>query len=325
MIPIFSLILAATSALVIWRHLQRQRKKEARRKRERWSIGIFEGHNPVTLVPPQEIINPVLKPEDVTDVEARFIADPFLIKHNTEYWLFFEVMNSRTNKGEIGCARSRDIKTWNYHGIALRERFHLSYPCVFEFEGGIYMIPESAKSNAVRLYKATAFPGEWRYETSLIRGNRHSTPLLDPSIFRHEGNWYLFTHARKTRSLHLFTSPSLTGKWKEHPKSPVLKGCSHFARPGGRVVYDAPYLYRFAQDGVPRYGSKAWGFMITELTPATYHEEQLPGEPVVKAGNEPWNNAGMHTVDPHRMENGRWIAAVDGMENINKQQKQPAA
>jgi hypothetical protein len=310
---IIALILTASAALFIRHRLQRKKKKEARRKQERWSIGLYEGADPVTLIPMKEIVNPILKPD--TDINARFIADPFMIMHNGEYWLFFEVMNSRRNKGEIGCARSFDLKKWNYHGIILRERFHLSYPSVFEHEGKIYMVPECAKSNAVRLYRANTFPGDWQHETSLIKGNRHRLPLLDPSIFYHEGLWYLFTYRRKTQNLHLFTSPSLTGEWKEHPKSPVVNGSPHFARPGGRIVKGCNQIYRFAQDGIPHYGSKVWAFRITELSENAYLEEQVPDRPVIQAGNEEWNNSGMHTVDAHQQETGRLIAFVDGLEH----------
>jgi hypothetical protein len=269
----------------------------------------------VTLAPASGIKNPILTARDVKDVEARFVADPFMIRQDGQFHLFFEVLNNPRNTGEIGYARSADLKTWQYMGIVLKERFHLSYPYVFEHDGEIYMIPECAKSNAVRLYRATAFPSRWEYETSLIKGRKRHDPLLDPSIVRHNGHWYLFSYARKMNNLHLFTAPNLKGPWKEHPASPVVKASQSFARPGGRVVSHEDALYRYAQDGLPRYGSKAWAFRITELTPQSYREEKCPNGPVVAEGRDPWCNAGMHTVDAHKMENGRWIAFVDGLED----------
>ncbi|NTW51418.1 MAG: hypothetical protein HGB22_02330 [Chlorobiaceae bacterium] len=308
-------VLSIAGGLLARYRIKRNRAKRLRRNSEIWSIGLYEGPDPVTLAPAADIVNPILTAADVTDIKARFIADPFMITRNGEFHLFFEALNEKRNAGEIGFAKSRDLKTWHYGSIVLKERFHLSYPYVFEHEGEIYMIPECAKSNAVRLYRATSFPSQWRYETSLIKGRKRHSPLFDPSIVRHNGHWYLFSYARKLNNLHLFTSAELKGPWKEHPASPVVKGSPSFARPGGRVVSHEGHLYRFAQDGIPRYGSKAWAFMITELTPDNYHEEPCPGGPVIAEGRENWHNAGMHTVDAHRMEDGRWIAFVDGLKD----------
>lgn len=295
--------------------LKRIRRKQQRQENETWSIGLYEGPDPVTLSPAAGITNPILTARDVTDADARFVADPFMVEENGTWHLFFELLNKKGNKGEIGHAESRDLIHWTYTGIVLSERFHLSYPYVFAHEGAFYMIPECAKSKSVRLYRADSFPEGWKPVATILKGNKQDVPLLDPSVVRHNGSWYLFSYMRKVNNLHIFVSESLEGPWKEHPKSPVVRGSDHFARPGGRVVHEGDVLYRYAQDGVPRYGSKAWGFRITELTPTTYREEPVSNEPVIKAGNENWNNRGMHTVDPHRMADGRWIAFVDGLEH----------
>ncbi|HWR01701.1 MAG TPA: hypothetical protein VN371_07520 [Chlorobaculum sp.] len=310
-----TILFGLASALFTLHRLQRNKAKKLRRNSELWSIGLYEGPDPVTLAPAAGIINPIFSARDVTDIKARFVADPFMISHKAQFYVFFEALNEKRNSGEIGFAKSSDLKTWHYGSIVLKEKFHLSYPYVFEHDGEIYMIPECAKSNAVRLYRAISFPSQWRYETSLVKGKKRYSPLFDPSIVRHNGHWYLFSYARKMNNLHLFTSADLKGPWKEHPASPIVSSSPSFARPGGRVVHYEECLYRYAQDGVPRYGSKAWAFRITELTPESYTEEPCPNGPVVEEGRESWRNAGMHTVDAHRMADGRWIAFVDGLED----------
>jgi hemin uptake protein HemP len=316
LVAIVSTLIAGLALWLLIRHrLRRTRAKQLRRNSEIWSIGLYAGPDPVTLAPHPDIANPILTAKEVTDIPARFVADPFMIRQNGEFFLFFEVLNEKRNSGEIGFARSRDLKKWRYGGIVLRERFHLSYPYVFEHDGRVYMIPECAKSNAVRLYRATSFPEKWEYLSSIITGRKRYSPLFDPSIVRHNGQWYLFSYARKLNNLHLFTASDLTGKWTEHPASPVVTESQSFARPGGRIVSHEGNLYRYAQDGLPRYGSKAWAFRITELTPRSYREEPCTSGPVIAEGPEPWHNAGMHTVDAHQMENGSWIAIVDGLED----------
>jgi hypothetical protein len=314
-LTIIAISLLAGLGLLVNHRFKRWRQKQQRQQNDIWSIGLYEGPDPVTLTPASGIRNPILTASDVTDVPARFVADPFMITHDGKHHLFFELLNIKRQTGEIGHAVSNDLKTWRYTRVVLRERFHLSYPYVFEHDGEIYMIPECAKSKSIRLYRATSFPGGWTQVATILKGTKRQVPLLDPSVVFHNGHWYLFSYMRKVNNLHLYVSDSLTGPWKEHPKSPVYRNSDHFARPGGRVVRDDAMLYRFAQDGQPYYGSKAWGFRITELTPTTYREETVSDAPVIQAGKERWNNKGMHTVDAHRMADNRWIALVDGLEN----------
>ncbi len=315
---IASLILAATLVAVISYRIKRNKAKRLRRDSEIWSIGLYEGSSPITLWPAAGIRNPILTAGEVTDVPARFVADPFMVTVDGEHHLFFELLNTRRKKGEIGHAVSSDLKTWRYTNVVLRERFHLSYPYVFEHEGEMYMIPECAKSKSIRLYKAAAFPQDWRPIAPLLRGTKHEVPLLDPSIVFHDGHWYLFSYRRKVNNLHLHVADALTGPWTEHPKSPIYRNSDNYARPGGRVIKDGAVLYRYAQDGQPHYGSKTWAFRITKLTPTDYREEPVSDTPVVGSGPEAWRNAGMHTVDAHKLDDGRWIALVDGLEDKRK-------
>lgn len=314
---IIAISLLVGLGLLVKYRIERWRQKQRRQQNDVWSIGLYEGPDPVTLAPAPGISNPILTAQDVTDAPARFVADPFMIERDGQFHLFFELLNTKRKMGEIGHAISDDLKTWRYSRVVLRERFHLSSPYVFEHDGEIYMIPECAKSKSIRLYKAASFPDDWRPIVTLLSGDKREVPLLDPSVVFHDGHWYLFSYMRKVNNLHLHVADSLTGPWREHPASPVVRNSDHFARPGGRVVKSAAVLYRFAQDGRPRYGSKAWGFRITELTPTSYREEPVSDTPVVQAGTEGWNNEGMHTVDPHRMPDGRWIALVDGLRNGN--------
>ena len=68
-----------------------------------------------------------------------------MVRMKDVWYLFFEVMNSKSGKGEIGLAISKDCRAWTYQNIVLKEEFHLSYPYVFESDGDYYMIPESCE------------------------------------------------------------------------------------------------------------------------------------------------------------------------------------
>lgn len=279
--------------------------------RHEWAIGIYGGPTPIDLEPLPGVANPVLTRRDVHDRDAQFVADPFLLRYADSWYLFFEVLNRRTGRGEIGVATSADGAGWQYQGIVLAEDFHLSYPYVFAWRGSVYMVPESYQAGAVRLYEARRFPWQWRYVKCLVRG-----PMLaDPSPFCHDGRWWLFVESDvrfNNDTLRLFGAPDIRGPWWEHPLSPVRTGDARLARPAGRVVADGIGLLRFAQDCEGVYGKAVRALRITELTARAYREELVRDAPILGPGPERWNRGGMHHVDPHRLGDGRWLASVDG-------------
>lgn len=274
-----------------------------------WSIGIYTGQSPFNLTSALRIANPVLTFESVTDVPAEFVADPFMIPVAGVWYMFFEVLNRQTNKGEIGLATSSDGLAWNYRQIVLTEPFHLSYPYVFECRGDFYMVPETLEANKVSLYKSTSFPTDWSYVGELVHGR-----CADPSIFHFNQLWWMF--ACSTPYLHdtlrLYFAPELTGPWTEHPNSPIVAGNKVCARPAGRVVVLDDKIVRFSQDCVPEYGTRVRAFEISQLTTTRYLEAEHQRSPVLTASSDRWNGMRMHHIDPHFKSDGEWIACVDG-------------
>jgi len=276
-----------------------------------WSIGIFRGTSPLEITDAADVRNPVLTAASVMDVTASFVADPFMLRGPDGWHMFFEVMNWRSNKGEIGWASSADGVNWTYGQIVLSEPFHLSYPYVFQWGGTYFMVPESYQANSIRLYEAVSFPTQWRFVKSLIEGPY----LADTTLFCHRGKWWFFTDTSaemKNDTLRLFFADALMGTWREHPQSPVLQGNSRDARPGGRVTLIDGRLFRFGQSSEPFYGTDVRAFEIVELSPTTYREIAWPANPVLRPGGKGWNACGMHHLDAHALENGQWLASVDG-------------
>jgi hypothetical protein len=286
--------------------------KYIREKKVIWSIGIYTGKTPFDLSSPANLRNPVLSASDVTDVPAKFVADPFMIKHNELWYMFFEVGNRRTKKGEIGLSISSDGLKWTYKHIVLSEPFHLSYPYVFEFENSYYMIPEASRTNSIRLYKANSFPYEWRCVNTLLERQA----FTDPSIVHFNGKWWLFTYTNINRNLNLYYADELYGPWIDHPKSPIVKEDATKARPGGRIIIVDNNIIRFAQDCHSTYGNQVRAFKITVLTTNLFCETEITKGPILKGGSFNWNQTGMHTIDAHHVDNGKWIACVDGRKDV---------
>ena len=95
-----------------------------------WSISIYEGTNFLNLKPTSVLKNPVISRRDVTDAVAVFVADPFMVRVQDNWLMFFEVFNQKQNKGQIAFARSKDGYNWNYQHIILSEDFHLLSLCI---------------------------------------------------------------------------------------------------------------------------------------------------------------------------------------------------
>jgi len=290
-------------------HFWRSRAVPAEEKKVVWSIGIYKGKSPFDLISPNNVHNPVLTAKDVSDIAAEFIADPFMVQENGTWYLFFEVMNAKTREGEIGFATSDDGFTWTYKQIIVNEPFHLSYPYVFKFRNTYYMIPESGHANSIRLYEAIDFPIKWSFKGTLLKGQH----FVDTSVVNFNDKWWLFTsNSFYSDNLYLYYADKLTGPWREHPKSPVIMGNPHIARPGGRVLVFNGRLYRFTQDDSQTYGTAVRAFEITKITNRDYEEKEVMQDPILKPAGSGWNEKGMHNVDPHQLSNGSWIACVDG-------------
>ncbi len=274
---------------------------------QRWSIGIYAGPSPLELRPVASAANPVLTRDDVTDAAAVFVADPFMVRHAEAWYMFFEVLNWRENKGEIALATSSDGLRWRYERRVLVEPFHLSYPCVFRCGSEYYLVPEARQSGEVRLYRATAFPTEWTFVTTLLEG----PALLDPSLFFFGDRWWMIVGTGDD-TLRLFMAPRPEGPWREHPRSPVAAGRAGFTRPAGRVLASDGCLLRFGQNGDPEYGLDVRAFEIVELTPQVYREIPAADAPVLTGSGDGWNARGMHHLDAHRLDDGSYVACVDG-------------
>ncbi len=270
-----------------------------------WSIKVFASNSVVTERPAEKVLKtPTLEATDVTDLPAEFIADPFIIIHNSKYYMFFEVLDKSTMKGVISFAQSEDGHSWKYGRMVLREDYHLSYPYVFEYCGECYMIPETIEAGKVLLYKAKKFPDDWEVVAELVNGK-----YADPSLFYYNQKWWMF--ASKEGQLHLFHSNSLMEQWSEHPKSPLIRNNHHVTRLGGRVIVENNRIYRYTQDGKPTYGRAVRVFEITRLSDSCYEEKEIN---LVLNGTEAndWRKDGMHSIDQLKTGDNQWLVAVDG-------------
>jgi hypothetical protein len=272
-----------------------------------WSIGISIQNQVLDSTITNAVYHQILKAEDVTDVTAIFVADPMLFEKEGTYYLFFEVLNAYSQQGDIGLATSTNGLDWQYDRIVLDEAFHLSYPYVFRWKDNIYMVPETAEDQSVRLYKAIDFPYKWQLEKKLL----DHVELVDPTLFEYNQHWWMFGGTLSNDELNLYYADQPNGTWNSHPQNPIIKGNKKNARPAGNIIRSHDTLVRLAQDAALYYGHQTWAFQIQKLTLTDYKEQLLFEKPILK-GKDQWNQKGMHTFSSLKMENGKWLVVVDG-------------
>ena len=93
--------------------------------------------------------------------EGWWFADPLLYHRRGKRWLFAEAMDLSTGKGRLEVCELHDDGTADGWRVALEEDFHLSFPMVFDWNGEIWMLPETGSDHSLRLYRCRAFPTGW--------------------------------------------------------------------------------------------------------------------------------------------------------------------
>src|SRR5260370_17824202 len=108
---------------------------------------------------------------------------------------------------------------------------HYSYPMVSRGGADIFMVPESAHSNSIDLYRCDEFPSRWTRQATLLEGK-----FVDTTIWRADGLWWLMTTSAEPDSragcLLLFYPESLSGEWHFHPANPISTAIPNCRCPG---------------------------------------------------------------------------------------------
>jgi hypothetical protein len=210
--------------------------------------------------------NHLIPPKD------KFWADPFPVKHDGKYFVFFEEYLFAEDRAHISVMELTKVGPTEPVPVLKRD-YHLSYPFVFQWNNRYFMIPETAANRTIELYVCESFPNEWKLETNLFEG----VPARDATLFEVDGLWWMFVAIADTDSsdeLHLYCSSTPLGPWTPHRKNPVKSDVRN-SRPAGRLFYWNSDLYRPAQDSSQRYGYAMTINRVLRLTPEEFVEQEV--------------------------------------------------
>lgn len=213
---------------------------------------------------------------DIPNPPGRFLADPFVIRRNGRHYCFLEDYDCSARKERIA-AYELSRERAEPLGVVIDEPFHLSFPFIFEYDGQLYICPESSNNRDIRLYRCVDFPLHWVFDRVLMS----DVDAADTMIVKAGGRWWMFTNIDPAdvgdhgSELFLFHAQTpLADRWVAHPRNPVIADAL-VARNAGMIVEDET-LYRFSQrQGFPLYGSAVNILKILVLSEEDYQEEAV--------------------------------------------------
>lgn len=185
----------------------------------------------------------------------RFWADPFPARIGGRNYIYFEDYPYETRRGIISVVEIDDQGRAGPSRTVLEADYHLSYPFILPWDGGLYMIPESSEAGRVEMYRYDGRPDRWTFDRALIPDLR----AADVTLAEHDGRWWLFACVpaeganNDVEELHLFHASTPLGPWRPHRCNPVKSDVAS-ARPAGALYRREGVWYRPAQDCTLGYG-----------------------------------------------------------------------
>jgi hypothetical protein len=245
----------------------------------------------------------------ISDTGSHFYADPFPFTFEGRTFVLVEDFDHYLGRGIISAIPFDQSGQIGSAEPVLSEPWHLSYPFVFEHDGQVWMMPESAAARKVSLYRGAPFPSRWAHEVDLLE----DVDAHDASIVKFGGKWWIFATLRDQfggafDSLVLFFSDDLFGPYLPHNSNPVLTNASQ-ARQAGQFLLDRGRLFRPVQDCRGGYG-RALG--LAEVLSLNQHEFAQ----VVSTELRPdvnWPGRRLHTLN--KFDN---LECIDGSRNSPK-------
>lgn len=185
-------------------------------------------------------------------------ADPFIISHGDDDYIFAELMDYHVIWGQIAVAKVMRRNGWGGiednieigdFKVVISEPFHMSFPNVFNWNDNYYMIPETHQKNQIRLYKCLEFPYKWELDKVLVDGVK----LVDHALYLDGDEIIMITYDAHdiNNKKSVFYKIDMRTKTAQ-----LLNMTGNFSneRPGGTVFKSNGKLYRAIQDCERIYG-----------------------------------------------------------------------
>jgi len=256
------------------------------KQHEEWNFGVL--YQPIhTLLEEKPNLNVRWLPAPAS---TAFRADPFgYLDAEGQLNVLYEKYDRLTGLGEISRIRPKRDNILKRSRTLLNLPTHLSYPYVVEHEGKVYVVPENAAGGGVDIYRLNTDSDAMELVRRIL-----DVPLFDPTVFQHEGRWWLLGSVAPLTNVHLvaYHAPALFGPYTPHALNPI-KTDIRSARPAGTPFVHEGQLYRPGQDSSYTYGHRVVIHKVLALTPTSFKEEAFRTLGPIQGSA--WNK-GVHTI-----------------------------
>lgn len=232
--------------------------------RDEWNIGVL--YQPIaSLLDAKPSLNVRWLPSPSLGQHRKA---PFGYMSDGQLNVLYGKYDAPKGKGDISRLRPKRDNVLKRSRTMLSNDHRLSSPFLLEHEGRLLVIPESS-AGRVDMYRVNE-----ANEALELVGTLLDEPLCAPTVFKHEGRWWLFgTKAPWEHvALYVYHAPSLEGPWTPHAMNPV-KMDVRSARPAGTPFVHEGQLHRPAQDSSRTQGWRVALMRVVELSPDTFREE----------------------------------------------------
>ncbi|MCK9448221.1 MAG: hypothetical protein M0Q41_04505 [Bacteroidales bacterium] len=253
---------------------------------EDWNIGLIEASLPaVTDNPKQYIPQARWLPKEK---RYQYLADPFVIEHANETWLFAEKYDYRIGQGKIVAAKASE--QYRFFRPALDVESHCSFPFVFIEGGRLFCIPENYVSGMIHIYEWDQQSEQFIFYCQILEG----IAAIDPVLYTHNGIWWLLFSRKELASAQLYAyfSTEMKGPYKPHPLNPV-KTDIFSSRNAGTPWVKNGRIYRFAQDCAGSYGRMV-RMMEMNISSTSFNEKEVTR--IMPDDKSPYCR-GLHTIN----------------------------
>ncbi len=273
-------------------------KGSSQHELEEWNFGVLP--QPITsLLEERPSLNVRWLPPPGS---GRWRSAPFGCMKDGQLSVLYEKYDREQDKAVIGRLRPKRDNNLKRSRNLLEADGHLTYPFILEHEGAVYVIPEDVTGGKVTLYSLNEEQTALTPVRTLL-----NEPLFSPTLFRHEGLWWLFgTKAPlENTALYAYHSEHLEGPYSPHLLNPI-KTDIRSSRPGGTPFRRGEELWRPAQDHSVAGTVRIALNRVTQLTPDRFSEKTVKFFEPLKA---PWSK-GIRTLSAVGD-----ITLVDGMRH----------
>lgn len=216
--------------------------------------------------------------ECAIDTKGRYwIADPFVFEKDGMTYIFYEALDLVTKLGKIGYSVMHDDGTFTAPQIIIDQKYHMSFPYIFEYDSNVYIMPESCGDWRVKLFKAKQFPDVWEAADYLLPDVRACDSIF---IEKGEKRWLLANEMYHHPPVDSYPSCwvknniyEMNGLCVNGEGTKVAEG-DYGIRNAGKAFWDKGKLYRIGQDcRYKQYGRGMVLFEIESIVP--YHEKLI--------------------------------------------------